>query len=151
MPGGRPRLRDVCLIACFLPFAVGSARMIAWWLLVAAPIMARLMAANLPVRLLNEGHEERPSFVSGLVLALLLLIVAMSVPGWKRNNPLAGTLRPSHRPEEDLQVVCDELSARGGGRIFSRFEWSEYLGWALAPRYTIFMDGRIEIFPDMPP
>src|SRR5262249_52442468 len=34
------------------------------------------------------------------------------------------------------------------GRIFCRFEWGEYLTWALAPHYTVFMDGRIEIFPD---
>src|SRR5262249_17376941 len=62
--------------------------------------------------------------------------------------PVVGTLRSAHRKESDLEAVCRQLAERGGGRIFSRFAWSEYLGWALAPRYTVFMDGRIEIFPD---
>src|SRR5262249_22542535 len=59
LPSARPRVREVCLIACFLPFAVGSARMIAWWLLVTAPIIARLLAANLPARLLREEKPEK--------------------------------------------------------------------------------------------
>jgi hypothetical protein len=32
--------------------------------------------------------------------------------------------------------------------VFTRFSWGEYVGWALAPRGRIFMDGRIEIYPD---
>jgi hypothetical protein len=148
LPGRRPRVREVCLIVCFLPFAVGSARMIAWWLLVAAPILARLLAANLPARMLVDDREEHASPISVLLFVALLLAVAFSVPGWQRFNPLVGTLRSAHRPEEDLAQVCDHLGEHGGGRIFSRFEWSEYLGWSLAPRFTVFMDGRIEIFPD---
>lgn len=148
LPGRRPRIRDVCLIVCFLPFAVGSARMIAWWLLVAAPMTARLLAAHLPAKLLQGDAAEKPSLASGLIFGVLLLAIALSVPGWKRYNPLIGPIRPAHRPEDDLHSLCEQLAARDGGRIFSRFEWSEYLGWALAPRYTIFMDGRIEIFPD---
>jgi hypothetical protein len=148
MPGRRPRVREVCLVICFLPFAVGSARMIAWWLLVAAPILARLLAANLPARWLEQDKAERPSFAMPIVFALLLLAVALSVPSWKQYNPLVGTVRSAYRPEDNLQQVCEQLADRGEGRIFSRFEWSEYLGWALAPRFTVFMDGRIEIYPD---
>jgi hypothetical protein len=148
LPGARPRVREVCLIACFLPFAVGSARMIAWWLLVAAPMIARLTAAHLPVRLLKEERAEQPTRAEGLIFLALLVAVALNVPGWKRFNPIADTVRPTHRPEDDLESLCSELAEHDGGRIFSRFEWSEYLGWALAPRYKIFMDGRIEIFPD---
>jgi hypothetical protein len=148
LPGRRPRIREVCLVLCFLPFAIGSARMVAWWLLVAAPMTARLLAANLPAPLLREEKAEKPSLASGLIFLILVLVVACSVPSWKRSNPLAGTIRPTHRPEDDLEIVCRELARHDGGRIFSRFEWSEYLGWALAPRYTVFMDGRIEIFPD---
>jgi hypothetical protein len=34
------------------------------------------------------------------------------------------------------------------GKIFSRFEWGEYLSWSYSPAYKVFMDGRIEIYPD---
>src|SRR5262249_3197083 len=43
---------------------------------------------------------------------------------------------------------ADRLKREGPGRVFTRFEWSEYLTWALGPDFPVFMDGRIEIFPD---
>src|SRR5262249_31711071 len=108
----------------------------------------RLLAANLPAPVLAEDREERASPQSVLLFVALLLAVAFSVPGWKRFNPLVGTIRSAHRPEDDLAQVCDHIATHGSGRIFSRFGWREYLGWSLAPRFTVFMDGRIEIFPD---
>src|SRR5262249_45036048 len=110
LPGRRPRIREVCLLACYLPFAVGSARMIAWWLLVAAPVTARLLAAHVPVRLLRGDEAEKPSLASGLAFALLALAVALSVPGWERFNPLAGTVRSTHRKENDLESICEQLA-----------------------------------------
>jgi hypothetical protein len=51
--------------------------------------------------------------------------------------------------ETDLQAVADHLAAEvPGRRLFTRFSWGEYLGWSLAGRYTVFLDGRIEIYPD---
>jgi hypothetical protein len=148
LPGRRPRIRDVCLTVCFLPAACGSVRMVAWWLLVIAPIAAGLLAANLPRRLLAQDELERPSVAAAGSLAIILLAIGLSVPGGERFSPLWSTVRSAHRTEDDLEQVCDRLMAENGGHILSRFEWSEYLGWRLAPRYTVFMDGRIEIFPD---
>src|SRR5262249_20207090 len=34
------------------------------------------------------------------------------------------------------------------GRVFSRFEWGEYLSWSYTPAFLVFMDGRIDIIPD---
>ncbi|HEY1858973.1 MAG TPA: hypothetical protein VGG61_01380, partial [Gemmataceae bacterium] len=48
-----------------------------------------------------------------------------------------------------LAQIAAHLRDQGDGeRVFCRFEWGEYMGWALAPRQKIFVDGRIEIFPD---
>jgi hypothetical protein len=147
LPGRRPRVRDVCLMVCFLPSACGSVRMVAWWLLVVAPIAAGLLAARLPARFLVQ-EPERPSPASAASFAAIVLAVVLCVPGLERFNPLWNTVRSTHRTEDDLEQMCDRLAGESGGRILSRFEWSEYLGWRLAPRYTVFMDGRIEIFPD---
>jgi hypothetical protein len=148
LPGRRPRVRDICLILCFLPFALGSARMIAWWLLVSAPILARMAAANLPAHWLNADDSAQSPFVNAGIFAVVVFALLFSIPIWRQGNPLSGILCPSHRPEQDLERISQELAQRGDGRVFSRFEWSEYLGWSLAPHYKVFMDGRIEIFPD---
>src|SRR5262249_6909250 len=76
------------------------------------------------------------------------------IPGLDRLNPMLNSVRSPHRDEYDLQAVADHLletdrQRQGTRRVFSRFEWGEYLGWSLAPAgYTVFMDGRIAIFPD---
>src|SRR5207244_3471403 len=63
--GRRPSIKQLCLAACFLPLACGSVRMVAWWLLAMAPIIATLLAANLPRRLLTE-EPEPPSLATGI-------------------------------------------------------------------------------------
>ncbi|HZT80626.1 MAG TPA: hypothetical protein VFA26_10400 [Gemmataceae bacterium] len=148
LPGRRPRVRDVCLVVAFLPLACGSVRMVAWWLLVAAPVTAGLLADRLPRRYLEAEEPERPTVGAALACGLLLLAAVLSAPSLERFNPVVGTLRPARRTEADLEAVCARLRERGGaGRVFSRFEWGEYLSWALAPDGTVFMDGRIEIYP----
>src|SRR5207253_1776799 len=58
-------------------------------------------------------------------------------------------LRQQPRIEADLDAVHAQLCGKiHAGRVFSRFEWGEYLSWSFSPQFAVFMDGRIEIFPD---
>jgi hypothetical protein len=143
LPKRRPAGRDVVLLAVFLPLACGSARMIVWWLLVLAPVLATQLAAQLPRR---EATPARPSWAAAATFAALLAVAALGTPGLAAYNPLR---RPAPRLESELEAVAEQVAAHpGSGRVFCRFEWGEYLGWALSPRGTVFMDGRIEIYPD---
>jgi hypothetical protein len=73
----------------------------------------------------------------------------LSLPWLERYNPVLVALHRTGRPEADLQAVVERLRERQPvGRVFTRFEWGEYVGWSLAPDYKIFMDGRIEIYSD---
>jgi hypothetical protein len=148
LPGRRPTTREVCLVICFLPLACGSVRMVAWWLLVATPIAAAQLAAVVPARFLAEddGRATR-----GTVLSFAVFVVAcvLSLPWLERYNPVLAALDRTGRPESQLEAAAERLrERRPNGRIFSRFEWGEYLGWSLAPDYKVFMDGRIEIYSD---
>ncbi len=149
LPRRRPTVRDVCLVLCFLPLACGSVRMVVWWLIAIAPLLAASLAANWP-SLAGRDAAEPPSFAVTGSLGLILVLVVLSVPGIAAYNPLlALARRNTPRTQTDLEVVAAYLPARAEpGRIFCRFEWGEYLGWALVPRYTVFMDGRIEIYTD---
>jgi hypothetical protein len=73
----------------------------------------------------------------------------LSLPWFERWSPLGLLARYTHRPEQDLEEVVVRLREDGKpANIFTRFEWGEYLAWRLGPDYKVFMDGRIEIFPD---
>jgi hypothetical protein len=152
LPSRRPSRRDLCLLCCFLPLACGSVRMVAWWLLVSAPILAAQLVALWPGLARVDDADQAPSPGAALGCAGLLLAVILSLPWLERCNPVMALPGRAHRVESDLQAVADHLAARNlqrrGGRVFTRFAWGEYLGWSLAPRYTVFMDGRIEIYPD---
>jgi hypothetical protein len=145
--GRRPTAREVFLILCFLPLACRSVRMMAWWLIVFAPMASSWLMALLPVR--PTAERTRPSWGAGLTFALLLLAAVLSVPGLEHYNPLLG-FAPRQRPTEaGLEAVHRYLAERpAGGRLFSRFEWGEYLSWACGSHCWVFMDGRIEIIPD---
>jgi hypothetical protein len=149
LPGRRPSAREVCLVLCFLPPACGSVRMVAWWMLVAAPIAASRLAAVLPPRLIAEEDGRRATVGTALAFALFVVACVFSLPWLERWNPVLTTLHHTERREAQLQAAADRLrERRPAGRIFSRFEWGEYLGWSLAPDYKVFMDGRIEIYSD---
>jgi hypothetical protein len=145
----RPRWTELCLIGCFLPLACGSVRMVAWWLLICTPILAAQLAELWPRLQQLDATEDRPSLGNAVACALIALAMVLSLPWLESFNPVLARPGRAHRTETDLQAIANRLSTEGrGGRIFTRFAWGEYIGWSLAPRYTVFMDGCIEIIPD---
>src|SRR5262249_25640338 len=132
----------------FLLFSCGSIRMAAWWLLIVAPISAGLLMANVRKYWPLAEKVERPNWGAALTVLALFAAAAFCVPSFEQYNTVLSWLGRTKRTEDDLQRVAQSIRQHEPGRIFSRFEWGEYLGWSLAPQYKIFMDGRIEIYPD---
>src|SRR5205823_118356 len=109
------------LVVCFLPLACGSVRMIAWWLLVSAPLLASLAAEWLPRTVPTPEPAERPTLAAFGFCGILTLAGVVSLPWLERYNPALGTVRACHRTEEDLEQVARQLAARPEpGRIFCR-------------------------------
>jgi hypothetical protein len=149
VPGRRPRASEVALVLCFLPLACGSVRMVAWWLLVCLPIAGAQLAALLPERYRTESDSSEASLGTGLIFGVFVLVSVLSLPWLERFNPVLRAMNRTHRTEHELQAAADFLREQSPqGRIFTRFEWGEYVGWSMSPDYRIFMDARIEIYPD---
>ncbi len=141
----RPTLRDAALTLCFLPLAAGSVRMVAWWLLVIAPLATILLAKVLPASSLAEA---KPTLAAGVTCAVLVLLAIFSVPGLQAYNPLLA-FKPKERIEDDLAAALEHIPQKTEkGRLFTRLEWGEYVTWAAGEKLEVFMDGRIEIYPD---
>jgi hypothetical protein len=144
--GERLAAREWLLLACFLPLALGSVRMVAWWFLVIAPPAARRLTLLWPRA--KDGGRAAPNLGAAVSCAALVALMVLSLPGLQRYNPLLA-LRPADHTLEHLQETLGALeSDRGNGNVFTRFEWGEYLAWAAHPDFRVFMDGRIEIYPD---
>jgi hypothetical protein len=140
--------REWCVLACLLPLALGSIRMTAWWFLASTPILAAQISAAWP-RMLDSQESEAPTLGAAVTCLALAAVMVLSTPWLEAYNPVLRMPGRAHRTESTLQAVADRLLAIDyRGPLFTRFAWAEYLGWALTPRCTVFMDGRIEIIPD---
>ncbi len=141
-PGKRPTPKDVCLLLCFLLPTFGSVRMIAWWLLISAPILCGLLSE----RWRPKEEEPESSMGAKLVCFVFLLLAVIGLPWFEKINPVHRTVRPTHRVEHDLAELTRQL--KPGVNVFTRFEWAEYVTWATKGSNRVHMDGRIEIIPD---
>jgi hypothetical protein len=113
-----------------------------WWLLAVAPLLAAMLTRSPSAE--TAQMTPRASLAATAMLAVILGAVVLSTPWLERFNPVFGSIRSSSRPEANIQAAADRLS----GRVFTRLEWGEYLDWAAFPKARVFMDGRIEIYPD---
>jgi hypothetical protein len=80
----------------------------------------------------------------------MLLVMVLSVPWLEDYNPfLRSPDRSAHRTEYDLDDAVTYLKGgKPGARLYAKFEWGEYLTWNQWNDSRVFMDGRIEIYPD---
>jgi hypothetical protein len=149
LPGRRVSVRQLCLLIVFAIPAFGGVRMVAWWLLVLAPIAARWITDRLPrSEPAAPASVPRPNLGAMLTCLALFAGMVLSLPWLESVSPFR-LVRPMHRVEEDLEETTVQLRKLAAeGNIFTRLEWSEYLTWKLGPDFKVFMDGRIEIFPD---
>ena len=147
--------REAMLLLCFGLLASRSIRMVAWWLIVLAPVMAVMVGRlSRAVHAPKDGPEEpsyggeRPSRGAAISVAVMALFLLTALPAFQHWNPLlAGRSQP--RTEDALDIIHAKLKTiPSNGRVFTRLEWGEYLTWAFHPQHKVFMDGRIEIYPD---
>jgi hypothetical protein len=94
----------------------------------------------------TSAAEGLPNFSAAAYCSVLFVVLALSLPWFEHLSPL-NLIRGTHRDEMDLEQVARALP-EGEHHIYTRFEWGEFLGWRLAPKSRVFMDGRIEIYPD---
>jgi hypothetical protein len=136
----------VCLLA-FGYLAWSSVRVVVWWGIVLAPIVARLLGASFPSY--QPKGRDRP-LVNVFVLSLALAIAALSLPWTKSMLPILPSQKQGVFNSEAPVRVGEYLKAHDpplSGRMLNHQAWGGYLEWTLWPRHTVFLDGRIELHP----
>ena len=142
----RPTVREAILLVCFFFPAAHSVRVVVWWAIVLAPILASLLTS------LERGDEtasRHGSIVAAALCAALLILCIASLPWLERFNPIFRSVRSPHRVESDLDAVARLMPSRpDGGLIFTRMEWAQFLDWRLGPTGRLFIDNHVELFSD---
>lgn len=155
----RMRLRDAALILIWAHEALGSARHIPLFLIVAAPAIASeldVLLSSAALRrgrdsvlsiLRDAGNEWRPQTAWPSLLPVAVIIALFLMPGnssWPADFPARRF--PSAIVNRNEQVLSG-ISA-GPVRIFSTDQWSDYLIYRLHPKIRTYFDGRSDFFAD---
>jgi hypothetical protein len=150
----RPSLDELMLYLGFSAFGMMAIRNSAWFLIVAAPMLARHLSAIdwrvfrssgkavAEIRRATDFHKrQRPLLNLVIALAIIVLLYAHSPWSQQRMNPNA--LLETGTPVGAMDFI-DQNALKG--RIFHPQGYGDYLIWRLWPRQHSFFDGRVHLF-----
>ena len=140
---------DVALALAFLWLAHGSQRMILWWGLITAPMVAQLLAARRP---LPSGTPLplHHTLLKGSTIFWIVMVL-LGNPWLERQDSGRATAEGFSGLERDTPVeainVLEKLPAQGA-HVYADMMWGGYVLWRLWPSYSPMVDPRIWVFGD---
>jgi hypothetical protein len=152
----RPSLTDLLLIVAFLWLAWGGQRHVAWYGMLAMPILVQCLAAPpkaSPARVLRPRMVLPSTLLSLFLLALLVAVQPPFKAGLALPRPYAALFAavpgaPGLFSADTPVAATDYLRTHpSSGRLFNELGYGSYLDWALFPAAQVFIDPRIELYP----
>ena len=130
---------ELLLLVVFAVLGYQAERMVIWWALAAAPVLAGII-----------GHHKKAgdrSIATVFIILALAGITAVSTPWTKQFNPMLSAGKRQALPDDEPHQTVRFLRQEGvRGRVFCPMEWGAYLSWHLDAK--VFIDSRIDYFPD---
>jgi hypothetical protein len=146
----RRRLRpsEFLLLSFSLAAALHSIRHIPFFVLIAVPILARLVA-NLPLPEVSRRFRKQQGPTPGIKLSLnALLVVAFATFSLWRLEVVVRQQREAGARK--FPVAAIQFIARDNPKapILTSYDWGGYFIWKLYPQYQVFIDGRADLYGD---
>jgi len=145
---------DALLLLAFLFASFKAVRMLLWWGIVSAPILAVHFCSIEPVRERisgekNEGEPESECLPLNILFFIVLLLTATSFLPWLRPfNPIKNA-RNFFDPRTEPVAIANYIKKEGlKGNMFNDINWGSYLIWKLWPEYKVFADNRLHLIPE---
>ena len=141
------RPSDILIFAALTVLGMRSRRMIVWWGLGMAPVVARWVAMQWPSWTRPPRIDRVHTLLGWAMVAFWVLIGGVGAvqklgAGVDERGDYAGL-------EEETPVGAARfLATKPGGRLFHRLEWGSYFMWRLWPGWRTFMDIRVWIYDD---
>jgi len=149
-----PRRPNFFQITTFLVFGLlglKTSRGSVWFGLAMAPILAQHISFMVNEFQKENSHTTRSEgsqLLNIIFCSVLVVIGVITLPWFKSSLPLprekAGLLS-TETPVEATQVL---LAENPPGQIFNADSFGSYLIWAAYPNYQVFIDPRIDLYPE---
>ncbi len=144
---------EALLLLAFLFAGFKALRMVMWWGMVSAPILAAHFCSIEWVRRRISGEKEKAKAETEcLVLNILFFIVFLiSIIGflpWFRPYLPIKSMRNIIDPRNAPAAIANYVKEEGlKGNMFNDINWGSYLIWKLWPEYKVFADNRLHLVP----
>ncbi len=145
---------DFFQLATFIIFAylgISTLRGSVWFGLIMAPTLAQSLPPLIDriKKPVQDGAQNEGSRVLNItILALVIVLAVLSLPWLKSALPLPAAKAGLISTETPIQATEALLKDAPPGRVFNSMSFGSYLIWAAFPRYQVFVDSRIELFPE---
>ena len=148
----RVTLIEVILLLFFLLAGFKTVRMVLWWGMVSAPILAAQFCSLEPVaaRLSRQAPRSENECLPVNILFLVVMVVAVIsfLPWLRPYHPIAHA-RNLVDPQTEPVQIADYIEREGlKGKMYNDPNWGSYLIWRLWPKYQVFADNRIHLIPE---
>ena len=151
----RIMVTEAILLLAFLFAGFKSTRMIIWWGIVSAPILAVHFCSIEPVRkrisrVKGQGSKSGSECLPLNILILIFLVIAaISFLPWIRPyhpiKEVRAFINPKTNPVEIVNYIEREKLR---GNMYNDIKWGSYLIWRLWPEYKVFADNRLHLVPE---
>jgi hypothetical protein len=137
------------LLILFALLGLRAQRFVIWWALAMPATLAPAVLSAVTTYGPRHEPEEEPSTGPAVVLAAIAVLVLMCTPWTRSYNPL---LPPSKRASLSATAPRAAMeflrSHERYERLFNPMELGGYLSWELDDHTQVFIDPRIDFFPD---
>jgi hypothetical protein len=116
-----------------------------------APILAdNLCAISEGLPLSHKPFRATPvtSWINFALLSLLLVLAFVSLPWFRSMMPVRRDYRSLVTRDTPTESITFLMQEQPEGRVFNDMAFGSYMIWAAQPKYQVFTDPRIELFPE---
>lgn len=147
-----PRKPDLFEILTFIFFAllgISTSRGVIWFGLVTAPIFAQHINSFIRVNSTNyfANNPRESLLMNNIIVGCLLLLALLSLPWFKEYLPLPPEKAGLISRETPIKATEYLIQEGVPTQVFHAMSFGSYLIWTAHPTYKVFVDSRIELFP----
>jgi hypothetical protein len=140
----RPKVRVIVPLLLTSVAALDAVRHIPIFILVAIPVLAAMPAASASIAISRQRPNSwrfRPFFYITVIILMAGFVVAKWVSLARNQNAREAELFPTN-------AVAFLRASDQPRRLFVYYDWGGYAIWKLYPEYSVFVDGRADLYGD---
>jgi hypothetical protein len=147
----RPNFFEIVTFLLFGILAIKYIRGVVWFGLILSPVVAVHLAALLAQLGWGKPSSSQTASMRRLnviFLGGLMFLAFISLPWFKHLFPFVPAKQGLISVETPIQATEYMIENKLPAQVFHDMAFGSYLIWAAQPEYKVFVDSRIELFPE---